>query len=376
MRILIAPNAMKGSLTASEFAKAIDEGLRLASSKFETVCTPIADGGDGTAEVLVENLRGSFIKTEISDPLGRKIESSFGWLPGKSTAVIEMAEASGLKLLKNSELNPMIASSFGTGELIKKAIQKGAKRIILGVGGSATVDGGMGMMKALGARFINKDGDQVPEGGGSLCDIDKIDLSGIDSEILDCSIEVACDVENPLLGTEGAAPVFAPQKGATPEMVEKLSENLAWFSNKINETTGLNVSDVKGTGAAGGITASLMAFLGAELLPGAQLVLDILDFNKMLPTFDLVITGEGQIDRQTLSNKGPYVVALNARRYSVPVIALGGSVAASASKGFDGIFSITPGPVTLERAMEDAFELVKRKAFEVGRMLAAIKRLY
>jgi glycerate kinase len=374
MRVLIAPNAMKGSLSASEFAKAISEGLKLASSKFDTVCIPIADGGDGTAEVLVENLNGNFIKTIVSDPLGRKIESVFGWLSDKNTAVIEMADASGLKLLQNNELNPIIASSFGTGELIKKAVEKGAKRIILGVGGSATVDGGTGMMKALGARFINKEGNMIAEGGGSLNEIDKIDLAGIDPKILECNIDVACDVENPLLGPEGAAPVFAPQKGATPEAVEVLSENLAWFSKKITETTGVDMSDVPGTGAAGGITASLKAFLGAELLPGAQLILDILDFNGSLSACDLVITGEGRIDSQTLSNKGPYVVAVNARKYNIPVIALGGSVSSGASKGFDGIFSIANGPVTLEKAVEDAYNLVRKKAFELGRMLAAMNR--
>jgi glycerate kinase len=373
MKILIAPNAMKGSLSASEFANAIDEGLKMASSDFDTECVPIADGGDGTAEVLVENLGGTFITKIVKDPLGRQIEAGFGWLPDKSTAVIEMADASGVKLLKNSELNPLITSSFGTGELINKAVERGAKRIILGVGGSATVDGGVGMMKALGALFLNKNGNDIPDGGGFLQEIDKIDLTGINPKILECEIDVACDVENPLLGNDGAAPVFAPQKGATPDMVKNLSDNLAWFSRKISQTTGDDLSDMPGTGAAGGITASLKAFLGAELLPGAQLILDILDFNKSLLGCNLVITGEGSIDSQTLSNKGPYVVAVNAKKSGVPVIALGGSVSTGGSIGFDGVFSIVNGPITIDKAIEDAHELAKREAFELGKMLIALK---
>lgn len=363
---------MKGSLSASKFAKAIIEGLNMASSEFETVSIPIADGGDGTKEVLIENLNGSYVNAMVSDPFGRKVEASFGWLPEKKTAVIEMADASGLKLLKNSELNPLTASSFGTGELINEAVKIGAGRIILGVGGSATVDGGLGMMKAMGAKFLNNEGNPIPEGGGSLKEIKKIDLSGLHPEIHNCIIDVACDVDNPLLGSEGAAPVFAPQKGATPDMVRLLSENLAWFSHKIIETTGLDISNLSGTGAAGGITASLKAFLGANILPGAQLVLDILEFKKSLDGCDLVITGEGRIDTQTLSNKGPYVVAVNAKRKNVPVIALGGSVSPDASKGFDGIFSIVNGPTTLEQAVDNAYCLVKEKAFELGKMLNAI----
>ena len=374
MRILIAPNAMKGSLSASDFANAIAEGLLMANNTLELIKHPLADGGDGTAEILVTALRGIFVPVKVHDPLGRIIDSRFGWIAGTNCAIIEMAEASGLKLLANNELNPIIASSRGTGELMMAAINLGAKKIILGVGGSATVDGGIGMLKALGFKLDDNIGDEVIEGGGGLIHIAKIHSENVKTELLTCEILIASDVTNPLLGENGAAAIYGPQKGATPQMVDDLNLGFNNYITVLEQFSGKSLIDTVGGGAAGGIAIPLIALLNGRIESGAALIMDLLGVFNDLKNCDLVITGEGCIDLQTCQGKGPAAIAVAARQAKIPVMAIGGTVKQEASYLFDGIFSITNGPLPLTEAMENAFDLTRLLAYELGKLLKTFKR--
>jgi len=369
MRILIAPNAMKGSMSASDFANAIADGLLMANKSFELIKRPLADGGDGTAEVLVNALGGTFVRVKVHDPLGRIIESRFGWLSGSRCAVIEMAEASGLKLLEVSELNPMIATSRGTGELILEAIKLGAKKIILGIGGSATVDGGIGMMKALGFRLIDVNGKEVDEGGNGLIQIAGILADSVKNGLSDCEIIIASDVTNPLMGENGAVEVYGPQKGATRQMMNDLTLGFRNYLTVMEQFSQKNIGEIAGSGAAGGISVPLIGFLNARMMSGASLIIDLLGIFNELKNCDLVITGEGCIDLQTCQGKGPAVIAQAARQAGVRVIAFGGSIKPEASFLFDGIYSITDGPSSLNEAMNNAFNLTKYLSFELGKLL-------
>jgi glycerate kinase len=369
MRILIAPNAMKGSLTANDFAEAIAEGLLEANSNFTIVKKPLADGGDGTAEVLVKALGGEFVQVQVHDPLFRMINAKFGWLPTTKTAVIEMAEASGLKLLQASELSPMIASSYGTGELIRLAMEMGAKKIILGIGGSATVDGGIGMMKALGFEMLDIFGSEIADGGNGLIQLSSVIKKNVPAEILRCEIIIASDVTNPLLGNNGAAHVYGPQKGATPEMVKELELGMENYVTEMEHSSKKNLKEMVGGGAAGGISIPLIAFLNATTQSGSDLIFDLLGINEDLKNCDLVITGEGCIDSQTCQGKGPASIALAAKALGIPVIAIGGAVKHEASYLFDGTFSITNGPISLENAMGNAYYLTKNLSTEIGKLI-------
>jgi len=360
---------MKGSMSATNFARAIAEGLLRANDRFDLVKCPIADGGDGTAEVLVNGLNGIFVPVEVHDPLGRKITSRFGWLPESKCAIIEMAEASGLKLLTNNELDPMIASSFGTGDLIQESIRIGAKKIILGIGGSATIDGGLGMLKAMGFLLLDKSGNEIIDGGNGLIQLAEISSKNVSTELFNCKIVIATDVANPLIGENGAANVYGPQKGATPKMIEELELGFQNYISVMKQFTAIDLAVLVGGGAAGGIALPLVSILNARIESGAELVLEMLGITNELKNYDLIITGEGCIDMQTLSGKGSGVIAMAARRTGIPVIAIGGTVKQEASSLFDGMFSIMSTPGSLEDSMRSAFNLTKELSFELGKLI-------
>ncbi len=326
MHILIAPNAFKNSLDAPEVALAIAAGLQQSKLACTTECFPIADGGDGTAKLILERCRGTQIVHEVHDPLGRKINSSFGLIDQGKTAVIEMADASGLRLLTREERNPVIASSAGTGELIRAALDKGARKIIIAMGGSATVDGGCGILDALGMRFYNLAGKQLKAIPAELANLFRADTSRLDERLLETEIIILCDVANHLLGPHGAAAVYGPQKGASAVDVIFLDRFLENFVKVSLIQTGRDMDRIKYGGAAGGASAGLYAWLGANLVNGIDYFLTLTNFDAALGRADLVITGEGSIDTQTLQGKGPFGVALRAREQGIPVIGIAGKV--------------------------------------------------
>lgn len=373
MRILIAPNAFKGSISAYDAAKAIEEGIRRVMPDADCILLPIADGGDGTAEVLVHGTGGRFINAKVLNPLGRSIATTFALLSDGSTAMIEMANASGLRLITAAERNPLITTTYGTGQLMRAALNIGARKIIIGLGGSATVDGGAGMAQALGARLLDAQGEEIGYGGGSLTNLHAIDLSGLDPRLRECEIIAACDVDNPLVGEHGSAAVFGPQKGATPDMVTQLDANLAHFAHIIQRDLGVDVLRIPGGGAAGGIAAGLIAFCGARLYPGTDLVLDTMALDDHLQGVDLVITGEGRIDGQTAHGKAPVGVALRAKRYGIPVVALAGGIGDGAealyAHGIDAVMPIVARPMPLEEAMQEARTLLRDTAERLIRVI-------
>lgn len=374
MKIVVAPDSYKGSLSAREVADAIEKGLKRVDSSIEVVKVPMADGGEGTVQALIDATGGSIIKVEVSDPLMRKIEAFYGILGDNKTAVIEMAAASGLPLLSQDERNPLNTTTYGTGELILDALNRGCDRIIIGIGGSATNDGGQGMAKALGIKFLDIDGNDIGFGGGCLDKLHKIDMSGFDKRILNCKITAACDVDNPLCGTKGASHVFGPQKGATPDIVELLDKNLMHYGRIVEDTTGKKVIDVEGAGAAGGLGAALLAFLNAELRRGIDIVIETVDLEGKVKGSDLVITGEGMIDFQTAFGKTPYGVAKTAARYGIPVVAIAGGIGKDAhtlyEKGFASIFSIVDKPMTLDESIKNCSALLERASERVMRLFS------
>jgi glycerate 2-kinase len=374
MNILISPNAFKNSLDAEGVALAIEEGLRQSKLECNCECFPIGDGGDGTGYLIIKKCGGSFYETKVSDPLGRKITSSFGLIDNGKTAVIELANASGIQLLKIEELNPLHATSFGTGEQIKCALDKGVKKIILCIGGSAVVDGGAGILSALGIQFLDKDGNSLSRVPESLVNLNTVDVSMLDSRILDCEVVVLCDVENKLLGERGAATVFGPQKGASEAGIGKLERSLSMLAEVAFQQTGKQVTEIKHGGAAGGTAAGLYAFIGAKLVNGIDYFLELTGFDDALEKNDLVITGEGSIDEQTLNGKGPYGVALRAKQKSLPVIGIAGKVPLAAGKKmneyFDILISIGNEPSDISAAIQSTEVNIKRTAREIGNMIA------
>ncbi len=344
MHILIAPNAFKNSLDAPEVAEAIAEGLNSSRLTCTTELFPIADGGDGTGNLILEHCRGIRVQQQVSNPLGRKINASFGLIENERSAVIEMADASGLRLLAPDERNPLITSSFGTGELIRAALDNGARIIILAMGGSATVDGGCGMLGALGMRFFAASGKELKPIPAQLGELFKVDTSGLDERLFDTEIIILCDVANHLLGPQGAAAVFGPQKGATPEAVKSLDQFLELFVNVTRVHTGRNMDHIKFGGAAGGASAGLYAWLGAKLVNGIDYFLTLTNFDEALNRADLVITGEGAIDHQTLQGKGPFGVAIRAKEKGIPVIGLAGRIETDEELGqyFNELICINP----------------------------------
>jgi len=326
MHILVAPNAFKNSLNAEEAAAAISLGLQKSGLQCTVIQFPIADGGDGTGTLLIERLKGETIRSTVHDPLGRTISASYGWLKDQ-TAIIEMANASGLRLLKPAEYDPLHANSYGTGELINECISKNAKTIILCIGGSATVDGGTGMLRALGIKFLDNAGMELTELPSSLPQFSNIIIPDSFDRLKDRKFIVLCDVENQLLGENGSAAVFGPQKGATPTQVKELDDCLTHLRNITLQITGKDMATIKHGGAAGGIAAAFQVFLNASLVNGIDYFLNITKFNEELRNADLVITGEGSLDHQTLHGKGPMGVAKMAKQFSIPVIGMAGKIA-------------------------------------------------
>lgn len=367
VKIIIAPDSFKGSLSATEVANAIEKGIRKVDGNIDTIKVPMADGGEGTVESLVEATVGKYIKVKVNDPLMRKIDAVYGMLGDNKTAVIEMAQASGLPLLKVEERNPMKTTTYGTGELIKHALENGCRNIIIGIGGSATNDGGAGMIMALGGKLLDENGENIELGAYGLSNLRDIDLSELNQYIKECKFIAACDVDNPLIGENGASYIFGPQKGADEDMVKILDENLKHYGEVIEDLIGVEVLQYPGAGAAGGLGAALLAFLNAELKKGIDIVIEATKLEDKVKHADLVITGEGMIDYQTQFGKTPYGVASISKKYNKPVIAIAGGIGKDASilyeKGIDSIFSIVDKPMRLEEAMENS-EILLEEATE------------
>ena len=373
MNILVAPDSFKDCMRAIEVAEALSLGLRKVIPEAEIRMLPMADGGEGTVESLIDATGGEIVDLQVHDPLMRKITSFYGISGDASTAVIEMAAASGLELLEPGERNPWITSTFGTGELIFHALERGCRKILLGIGGSASNDAGMGMASALGVSFLDTHGKPVSQGGGALADVKQISMEGLDPRIADTEILVACDVTNPLSGPQGASFVYGPQKGADSEMVEGLDKNLSQLARLISDQLEKEVDVVPGAGAAGGLGAGLMAFLGASLVKGFDMGAETVSLEEAIQWADLVITGEGKMDSQTRFGKTPFGVAQMAKKYGKPVIGVAGTLEEDASdlykEGFDLLLSIQEKPIGLEEALENAPHLLERTGERIGRML-------
>ncbi len=374
MKIVIAPQEFKESLKGIEIARAMREGIQRVWPNAETELLPVADGGDGTLQSLVDASQGRIEIQEVNDPLGRPIKAEWGVLGNDDNVVIEMARASGLALISPQERNPLIASTYGVGELILAALDAGHRRIIIGIGGSATNDGGSGMAQAIGVRFLDSNGEQLPPGGAALSQLHTIDTSSIDPRLAETYIDVACDVNNPLCGETGASAIFGPQKGATPDDVEFLDQALARYGEIIERDTGRKVAHLPGAGAAGGLGAGLMAFTNAQLRPGADIVIDALQLRKRLQNAALVIVGEGQTDRSTVFNKAPVAVASIAAEHNTPVIVISGSLGEGyelvLEHGIDAAFSILPRCMTVEDAIADTARLVADTTEQVARAIS------
>ncbi len=379
MHILIAPNAFKNSLTAQAAAKALQRGLLESTLHCTTECFPIADGGDGTVDLIMHKCNGTWANVTVNDPLGRPITASYGLIDNGTTAIIEMASASGLRLLKAHELNPMQASSYGTGQMLLNALDKGVDKIILAMGGSATVDGGCGILSALGVQFLDVDGNALKPHPADLIHLATVDTSKLDRRILDTEIVVICDVDNRLLGDKGAAAVFGPQKGASPEDVIQLENLLSRFNEITVEQFGKNMADLKYGGAAGGSTAGIHAFLNAQLVNGIDYFLKLTNFEASLQKANVVITGEGSIDEQTLQGKGPFGVAKLAKQKNIKVIGVAGKIpdisTAEMREYFDELISINKQPVDLPTALKNTNENLLMVGKEIGQLLANKKPL-
>ena len=373
MRIVVAPDSFKGSLTSREAVEAISAGIHRVFPKAEIERLPLSDGGEGIAESLVEALGGDYYSQTVTGPLGDKIKATWALLSDGDTAVVELAAASGLTLVPKAELNPLAATTFGTGELIKDALDHGCKRLVIGLGGSATNDGAVGIAQALGGRFLNDQGQEIGPGGQALEDLVRIDLSSLDSRIKAVEVLVACDVDNPLCGPKGAAYVYGPQKGADELMVARLDKALFGLAAVISKDLGMDVLAIPGGGAAGGAGAGTCAFLGGTLRSGIDIVLEAARFSEKVSSADLVITGEGMMDSQTAYGKLPVGVAQAAKEYQIPVIALAGSLQPGVEKvlekGIDAYFSIVPGITTLDTAMGQAYTLLADRTEQIMRTI-------
>ncbi|PSV02226.1 glycerate kinase [Photobacterium leiognathi subsp. mandapamensis] len=374
MKIIIAPDSYKESLTAMEVATAIENGFRQVIPNAEYIKLPMADGGEGTVQSLVDASNGTIIERSVTGPLGEQVNGFFGLMGDGKTAIIEMAAASGLHLVSPDLRNPMLTTSFGTGELILAALDKGVEHIIVGIGGSATNDGGIGMAQALGVRFLDENNKQISYGGGALDRLHHIDISNIDPRLVSVRLEVACDVDNPLCGEKGTSQVFGPQKGATPEMVTQLDNNLAHYAEIIKRDLGKDVKDMAGAGAAGGMGAALLGLFNAQLRPGIEIVMDAVNLADALKDADLVITGEGRIDSQTIHGKTPIGVARAAKRFNKPVIGIAGSLSYDCNvvheHGIDAVFSVVPRSVSLAEALAEAAINVELTARNVAAIYA------
>lgn len=371
LNVLVAPNAFKSAATAFEIAQSIKSGLQKSKCLANIVCRPIADGGDGTLPILVDALGGEILKKEVSGPLGSKVMAPYGYIRDKRMAVIEMADASGLRLLSPANRNALRASSYGTGEMMKEAVGHGATHVILCIGGSASTDGGMGILSALGYQFLDEAEGGLPGTGESLQQIVKVlEPRGANN----FKISVLCDVSNPLLGPAGAAAVYGPQKGATPDNVKQLEGGLKNWAALIRRYRGVDVTVLQGGGAAGGVSAGLVGWLNAELKPGAEFILELLEMEKVVKTADLVITAEGSLDEQTSEGKAPFALLEMAEKYGKPVIGLAGRIAQQIPENelrrFHALLPIGNQPENLEDAIANTLVNLERTAFNLGNMLA------
>ncbi len=373
MRIVAATQAFKGSLSALDAAKAVEEGVRRVLPDADVVAVPVADGGDGTLETLVDALGGEVRAESLTGPLGEPLVAEWGALADGTTAVVEMARSSGIALVPAEKRNPLLATTYGLGELIRRALEQDFRSFIIGIGGSATNDAGAGMAQALGARLLDSDGRELPRGGAALALLHRIDLSALDRRAMESRFLVACDVSNPLTGPEGASAIYGPQKGATEEMVAQLDLALGRFAEVVSRDLGIDAGDRPGAGAAGGLGAGLVAFLKAELSPGVDMVLDAVGLDGHLEGADLVITGEGSLDYQTVYNKAPIGVARRAKARGIPVVAVAGSLGEGFElvheRGIDAAVAITSRPMSLEEASSRAFELVAQATDEALRLM-------
>ena len=379
MNILIAPDSFKESLSATEVCRFIEFGIKKALFNTNITSVPLSDGGEGFVQSIIDATNGCLIKVKAHDPLMRSIDTGYGILGDNETAIIEMTKISGLELLSLKERDPWITTTYGTGELIRDALNKDCKKLIIGIGGSATNDGGAGMIEALGGKLLTTNGKQIDKGGGALQQLATIDLTNLDKRLSACQVLVACDVTNPLLGKNGASFVFARQKGANSEMIKLLEENVSHYANIIQQETGKDISDVPGAGAAGGIGAGLMAFLDAELKPGFDIIKNILNLDEYIKQADLVFTAEGKVDFQTQFGKTPFGVAQVAKKYNKPVICLTGSIGEGAevlyNKGVSSIFSIINKPMSLDEAIANTSLLLEETAEQVMRLYLINKTL-
>ncbi len=382
MKIVLAPDSFKGNLTSLQVASALEKGIKRVIPNANCIKVPMADGGEGTVQSLVEATGGKFIRKRVKGPSGRPVSARYGILADGKTAVIEMAEASGLPDVEGTTMkNPMKTTTYGTGQLMMDAINKGVNHIILGLGGSATTDGGAGMAQALGIRFLDKRGCELKElgAGGMLNKVASIDMSGMDTRMKKAKVTVASDVENPLCGKKGAAHVFGPQKGATPVMVKKLDENLKHFAGIIKKDLRKDVMKLKGAGAAGGLGAGLVAFTGAKLKSGVDIVIEATGLEKHLKGADLCITGEGRVDFQTAFGKTPSGVARAARKQKVQTIAIGGALTDDArgvfEHGIDGLASACARDMSLQEAISNSRAHLANSAERVIRLVLIGKKL-
>ena len=375
-KVLVAPDSFKGSLSASRVAHHVETGISRAFNDVEVIKRPLSDGGEGLVDSLVTSTGGRMIQTKVTGPLGEQVEAFWGVLGDNKTGVIEMAAASGLTLLPETKRNPAVTTTYGTGELLKEALQYGCQKIIMGLGGSSTNDGGSGMAQALGAKLLDESGREIPFGGKSLSLLHTIDTSQMEPGIKETEILVACDVNNPLTGEQGASFVYGPQKGADADVVEMLDQALKNFSRVIFQESGMNVDAIPGAGAAGGLGAGLKAFTGGKLVPGIELVMEQVNLQEDLGSSDLVITGEGKLDLQSVYGKVPVGVARLAKEWGVPVISLAGEVTppleALHREGITSCFSIINQPMSLEEAMASAPELLEMASEEIVRFWVAI----
>jgi glycerate 2-kinase len=374
MHILIAPNAFKNSIGAAEAAEAIRRGLQASKLSCTASCFPVGDGGDGTGKLLADHLGAKLIEAEVQDPLGKNIDSFFWLTDDGKTAIIELSAASGLRLLGTHQYDPGKATTFGTGQLIRMALEKGAGRILVAIGGSATVDGGVGALRAMGVKFFDQKRELTQDLPVAIMNLTRVDLSGLDPRIFEIELVLLCDVDNPLLGEQGAAAVYGPQKGARPEMITKLEAGLAKLSAVGHELTGMDMGSLTRGGAAGGIAAGLAVFLGAKLVNGIEYFLDRTGFDEQLRQADLLITAEGRIDGQTLQGKAPFGVAIRAKAIQVPVLGLAGGVPLEADRHlehyFDVLLSIGNEPSSGERAIERTARNLLRSATQIGNLMA------
>jgi glycerate kinase len=379
MKIVIATDSYKGSNSAEQVCLAIKEGMQRILGEQEYHIVPIADGGEGTTDTVVRALGGEKRRCRVTDPLGRTVEAEWGMLPGNK-AVLEMAAASGLPLVPEDKRDPCLTTTYGTGELMKAALDAGCKEILLGIGGSATNDGGAGMAQALGISLKDKSGNEIKRGGAALLSLDSIDVSRMDPRIKGLKFITACDVTNPLCGPQGASATYGPQKGASPAMVKELDRALAHYAEIVERDLHVSIAELPGSGAAGGLGGGLVGLLGAELRPGIDAVLSMLDFSELVRDAKLVITGEGKLDRQTPFGKVPAGVALWTKRAGdIPVIAIAGDIGdgfeAVYEVGIDAVISTVNRAMPLVEAMEKSRDLLVETGERVARLLAIGKRL-